>query len=74
LLKKSAVLVLYDKRGCIMNAPYLDMHGETDLGLRRGRPQFLNERRMKELKRLWLRHQIPSVVSKEPEDIGWQMM
>jgi E3 ubiquitin-protein ligase UBR1 len=52
----------------------LDVHGEPDLGLKRGKPQYLNERRLNELKRVWLSQQIPIVVSKEQDDVGWQIM
>ena len=34
LLKKCSVLLVMNDSGCIKNAPYVDVHGETDLGLR----------------------------------------
>ncbi|KEI38371.1 uncharacterized protein L969DRAFT_18383 [Mixia osmundae IAM 14324] len=34
LMQKSAVLFLHEGVGCLLPAPYLDAHGETDLGMR----------------------------------------
>lgn len=34
VIKKCAILILHGSQGSFMNAPYLDLHGETDLGLK----------------------------------------
>ena len=34
LVKKCVLLLLHGDNGCFMNAPYLDTHGEVDLGLK----------------------------------------
>ena len=58
-----------------MPPPYLDAHGETDLGLKRGKPLFLNKKRYDELRKLWLTHGIPSFVARKIEQSfdygGW---
>ncbi|KAL1921436.1 uncharacterized protein VTP21DRAFT_11152 [Calcarisporiella thermophila] len=73
LVKKCALLLLHHRNGSFMNPPYLDLHGEVDLGLRRGRPQFLNRRRYDEVRKLWLQHGIPVHVARKIEqsyDLG----
>ncbi|KAF8975801.1 hypothetical protein BGZ46_008847 [Entomortierella lignicola] len=64
--------------GCFHPAPFLDEHGEADLGLRRGRPQFLNPLRYDDLRRMWLTHGIPIHVARKIEqsyDIGgWRTL
>ncbi|CAG8556007.1 52_t:CDS:10, partial [Ambispora gerdemannii] len=73
LVKKWVILLLHLNNGCFMNPPYLDKHGEVDLGLKRGRPQFLNLRRYDEIRNLWLTHEIPIRVARKIEqsfDLG----
>ncbi|KAI1315623.1 hypothetical protein EDD11_000575 [Mortierella claussenii] len=73
LIKKCVILLLHVRNGCFHPAPFLDEHGEADLGLRRGRPQFLNPLRYDDLRRLWLTHGIPIHVARKIEqsyDIG----
>lgn len=61
-----------------MQPPYMDIHGESDLGLRRGRPLFLNTKRYDELRKLWLMNGIPSYVARKMEQVydvgGWMTM
>ncbi|KAI8906762.1 hypothetical protein EDD86DRAFT_192660 [Gorgonomyces haynaldii] len=75
VIKKCAVLVLSNQLGYFLNPPYLDIHGEVDLGLRRGKPQFLNDKRYQVLKKLWIQHNIPSFVARKMEQTydlgGW---
>lgn len=49
-------------KGLFLPAPYLDEYGETDNGLNRGNPLFLNEGRYRNLQQLWLRQKIPETV------------
>lgn len=56
VIKKSLILVLHNENGSYMNPPYLDSHGEVDVGLRRGNPLFLNKRRYAEIRKMWLTH------------------
>ncbi|CAG8785971.1 12419_t:CDS:2, partial [Racocetra persica] len=67
LVKKCVILLLHLENGCFQNAPYLDTHGEVDLGLKRGRPQFLNQRRYDEIRKLWLTHGVPIHVARKIE-------
>ncbi|KAI8803245.1 hypothetical protein BJ742DRAFT_683363 [Cladochytrium replicatum] len=71
-LRQCTVLFLHGpgvkkNQGCFHSGPYLDPHGEIDIGLRRGRPMTLNQRRYDEIRRLWLTHSIPSVVARRIE-------
>ncbi|KAG0262024.1 hypothetical protein DFQ27_002579 [Actinomortierella ambigua] len=78
LIKKCVILLLHARNGCFHPAPFLDEHGEADLGLRRGRPQFLNPLRYDDLRRLWLTHGIPIHVARKIEqsyDVGgWRTL
>ncbi|KAG0236519.1 hypothetical protein BGW41_000387 [Actinomortierella wolfii] len=78
LIKKCVILLLHSRNGCFHPAPFLDEHGEADLGLRRGRPQFLNPLRYDDLRRLWLTHGIPIHVARKIEqsyDVGgWRTL
>ncbi|KAJ3033774.1 hypothetical protein HK097_004730, partial [Rhizophlyctis rosea] len=78
LIKKCIVLILHVDNGNFMNPPYLDAHGEVDVGLRRGRPQYLNMKRYDELRKLWLTHGIPSFVARKIEQSidfgGWMTL
>ncbi|CAG8714161.1 11247_t:CDS:2, partial [Acaulospora colombiana] len=75
LVKKCAILLLHLDNGCFMNAPYLDIHGEVDLGLKRGRPQHISQKRYDEVRKLWLTHGIPIHVARKIEQTfdfgGW---
>jgi E3 ubiquitin-protein ligase UBR1 len=61
-----------------MPPPYMDAHGEVDVGLRRGRPLFLNTMRYDELRKMWLTNMIPSYIARKMEAIidagGWNTM
>ncbi|MFX4404650.1 hypothetical protein ABTA52_20040, partial [Acinetobacter baumannii] len=47
LLSNSIVLLLTGaNRGCMWGSCYIDAHGEEDIGLRRGRPLFLDAARV----------------------------
>ncbi|CAI2174520.1 3024_t:CDS:10 [Funneliformis geosporum] len=74
LVKKCVILLLHVDNGCYMNAPYLDKHGEVD-GLKRGKPQFLNQKRYDEIRKVWLTHGVPIHVARKIEQAfdlgGW---
>ncbi|TIA88406.1 hypothetical protein E3P81_03498 [Wallemia ichthyophaga] len=64
--KKSATFYLYDNKGSFAQPPYLDAHGEVDIGIRsRGKPQYLHKRRLNEIYRIWVNHQIPSWIGRK---------
>ncbi|CAJ0823623.1 3994_t:CDS:10 [Entrophospora sp. SA101] len=75
LVKKCVLLLLHNDNGCFMNAPYLDTHGEVDHGLKRGKPQYLNQKRYDEIRRLWITHGVPVQIARKIEQIfdvgGW---
>ncbi|TPX46254.1 hypothetical protein SeLEV6574_g03322 [Synchytrium endobioticum] len=76
IMKRAAIMVLRSNgRGCMLNSPYLDAHGEEDPGLRRGKPVFLNPRRYEELRKMVINHNLSNHVSKRLEQIydagGW---
>ncbi|KAJ3155333.1 hypothetical protein HDU86_004424 [Geranomyces michiganensis] len=76
IVKKCVIYLMHVENGCFIHPPYLDAHGEVDVGLRRGRPQFLNHKRYDELNRTWLTHGIPSFVARKIEstyDVGGWM-
>lgn len=73
LIKKCSTLFLSTENGTFSMAPYLDEHGEHDVGMKRGRPQFLHQARWDEVRRLWLNHSIPTFVARRQEssnDVG----
>lgn len=54
-------------RGCFLSPPYLDEHGETDQGLRRGNPLKLNNERYEKLHMMWLNHSIHEEIARQIE-------
>lgn len=74
-VKKCAVLFLHDSNGTFLPSPYLDLHGEVDINLRRGRPQYLHQKRYDDLRKTWLRHGVPSFVARRLDSVqdpgGW---
>ncbi|KAH9440457.1 hypothetical protein MJO29_016281 [Puccinia striiformis f. sp. tritici] len=73
LIKKCSTLFLAAENGAFSMAPYLDEHGEHDVGMKRGRPQFLHYPRWDEIRRVWLNHSIPTFVARRQEsstDVG----
>ncbi|ORY94367.1 hypothetical protein BCR43DRAFT_459965 [Syncephalastrum racemosum] len=67
VIKESFVLLLHRDGGTIMSAPYLDTHGEADLFLRRGTPQYLSPQRYEQIRQMWLSHGIPAFVRRKME-------
>ncbi|KAG0145609.1 hypothetical protein CROQUDRAFT_658403 [Cronartium quercuum f. sp. fusiforme G11] len=68
LIKKCSVLYLSTQNGTFTMAPYLDEHGEHDMGMKRGRPQFLHQVRWDEIRKIWLTHSIPTHVARRQEN------
>ena len=50
----SAVLLVREKRVTLLGSPYRDAHGESDLGLVRGKPLTLDDAEYALLARQWL--------------------
>ncbi|TPX37695.1 hypothetical protein SmJEL517_g00734 [Synchytrium microbalum] len=79
IIKRAAVMVLRsNNRGCMVNSPYLDAHGEEDPGFRRGKPVFLNAKRYDELRKLVVSHGVSKHIARRLESIydagGWVNM
>ncbi|RDD37274.1 E3 ubiquitin-protein ligase UBR2 [Trichoplax sp. H2] len=61
------ILRFGQRRGCFYSPPYLDEHGETDEGLRRGNPLFLDDERYSKLQNMWLLHEVSGEVVRNME-------
>lgn len=76
-IRKCRVLLLNNRKGSFLNAPYLDEHGEVDPGFRHQRRLILNQRRYDRLFRdVWLTHGVQAVISRKLEGEintgGWE--
>ncbi|KAG1121467.1 hypothetical protein G6F42_012402 [Rhizopus arrhizus] len=67
MIKDCFLLLLHDNGGSIMNAPYLDSHGEADIFFKRGAPQYLNVKRYEQIRQMWLNQSIPAFVRRRME-------
>ncbi|XP_005107156.1 E3 ubiquitin-protein ligase UBR2 isoform X1 [Aplysia californica] len=64
-VRECQVLLLSNKiRGCFLPAPYLDIYGETDQGLRRGNPLSLSLENYQSIQKIWYQHNIPQTISR----------
>jgi len=63
---RECLVVIHSKvtRGTFLSAPYIDEYGETDKGLRRGNPMYLDQEKYEELNRMWLRNEIPEKIAR----------
>eukprot|EP00127_Corallochytrium_limacisporum_P003350 Clim_evm39s148 gene=Clim_evmTU39s148 len=71
LLKQCIILMLSDGRGTFFGAPYLDVHGESDVGLRRGKELRLSTSRYYQLSRLWIRHRVATEIARRMDETGF---
>ncbi|KIJ45203.1 hypothetical protein M422DRAFT_30047 [Sphaerobolus stellatus SS14] len=76
--KRCCVLYLFGGNGSFAPAPYLDVHGEIDFSMRRGRRQCLHDVRAEEIRKLWLNHGIPTFIARKLEGGvdpgGWEQL
>jgi len=64
LVQKCTVLVIRDSHAAYLPSLYLDINGEEDPGLRRGKPLFLSRERYNQLRTMYATHQLgPKVCS-----------
>jgi len=63
LVQKCTVLLMHNNKSAYSASLYVDEHGEEDPGLRRGRPLFLNDARLRALEQLWRQQGIPREVA-----------
>ncbi|KAJ3358954.1 hypothetical protein GGF32_009883 [Allomyces javanicus] len=77
-MTRVSILVLFRQNGTFLPAPYLDPHGEPDLGFRRGRPMRISAAKVGELNRLWITHGTASLVARKIEASmdtgGWETL
>ncbi|KAI0063243.1 hypothetical protein BV25DRAFT_1824839 [Artomyces pyxidatus] len=78
LVKRCTLLYLHAGNGTFAQSPYLDVHGEVDTSMRRGRRQFLHPARWEEVRKTWLNHGIPTLVARKLESTvdsgGWETL
>ncbi|KAK9463005.1 uncharacterized protein V1516DRAFT_620803 [Lipomyces oligophaga] len=79
LIKKCSVLFLRQGQGLFFPAPYLDVHGEVDQNLKRGRPLYLSDKRYNEsVRNVWLRSEAYSKIARRIEanmdSGGWESL
>jgi E3 ubiquitin-protein ligase UBR1 len=77
-VKTNIIVLLYAGNGSYTTSPYLDTHGEFDIGLRKGRPQHLHAQRYDEQRKQWLTQSVPHVVARKLESVmdqgGWSTL
>ncbi|TFK47973.1 hypothetical protein OE88DRAFT_1704965 [Heliocybe sulcata] len=78
LIKRCSVLFLYAGNGAFISPPYLDVHGEVDVSMRRGRRQYLHHTRWEDIRKAWITHGIPTLVARKLESTvdsgGWEAL
>lgn len=78
--KRNMLLYLLpDQRGSFTEAPYLDLHGEVDEHMRRGRPHYLQVSRYDNITRtIWLENGIASFIARKLDATtnqgGWETL
>ncbi|CAI5729999.1 unnamed protein product [Peronospora farinosa] len=65
LLEQCRIAVVGGSMAAYFPCPYVDSHGEEDVGLQRGRPLRLDMARYRYLESLWLNHRIFTEVSRQ---------
>ncbi|GMF22613.1 unnamed protein product [Phytophthora fragariaefolia] len=65
LLEQCRIAVVGGSMAAYFPSPYVDTHGEEDVGLQRGRPLRLDVGRYRYLESLWLNHRIFTEVSRQ---------
>jgi E3 ubiquitin-protein ligase UBR1 len=78
-IRKCSILYFHGLSGVWASAPYTDVFGEVDPGLRHSRPLYLNQKRYDGLLRtVWLQHGVPSIISRkleaESNQGGWDTL
>ncbi|KAF4139503.1 ATP-dependent Clp protease adaptor protein ClpS [Phytophthora infestans] len=65
LLEQCRIAIVGGSMAAYFPSPYVDAHGEEDIGLQRGRPLRLDMSRYRYLESLWLNHRIFTEVSRQ---------
>lgn len=64
-VKSCHLVLLNHERGSRRPAPYADVHGEGDPGLKRGCPLFLNQPMLEKLNTIYKCNKVPSTVASD---------
>ncbi|KAJ3717872.1 hypothetical protein C8R42DRAFT_724075 [Lentinula raphanica] len=76
LVKRCIVIYLYGNNGTFAPSPYLDVHGEADVSMRRGRRQYLHHTRWEDIRKTWMNHGIATLIARKLEGSldsgGWE--
>ncbi|KIK56391.1 hypothetical protein GYMLUDRAFT_1016120 [Collybiopsis luxurians FD-317 M1] len=76
LVKRCIIIYLYGNNGTFAPSPYLDVHGEVDVSMRRGRRQYLHHTRWEDVRKTWMNHGIPTMIARKLESSldsgGWE--
>ncbi|KAJ4473358.1 hypothetical protein C8J55DRAFT_562876 [Lentinula edodes] len=76
LVKRCIVIYLYGNNGTFAPSPYLDVHGEADVSMRRGRRQYLHYTRWEDIRKTWMNHGVPTIIARRLEGSldsgGWE--
>ncbi|KAF9073193.1 hypothetical protein BDP27DRAFT_1381774 [Rhodocollybia butyracea] len=76
LVKRCIVVYLYGNNGTFAASPYLDVHGEADISMRRGRRQYLHYMRWEDIRKTWMNHGVPTTIARKLESSldsgGWE--
>lgn len=78
VIKRCQILYLHADNGTFAPSPYLDIHGEVDISMRRGRRQYLHHARWEDARKTWMNHGIPTVIARKLESTvdngGWETL
>ncbi|ELR21354.1 zinc finger in N-recognin protein [Acanthamoeba castellanii str. Neff] len=79
LLARQTITLLLQSQaehGCLMGSLYLDEHKEEDVGLKRGRPLYLDPARYEQLRTLWLDHQMAASITRRApsQNVHWTQL
>ena len=67
LMKQSAVVLLHGSKGCFFDSPYVDVFGEADPNMRRGKALHLSAPRYERLQALYVAHAIPDEIRRRSD-------
>ncbi|KAJ4001502.1 hypothetical protein F5050DRAFT_1724324 [Lentinula boryana] len=76
LVKRCIIIYLYGNNGTFGPSPYLDVHGEADISMRRGLRQYLHYTRWEDIRKAWMNHSVPTIIARKLESSldsgGWE--
>lgn len=72
-VKSNIIVLLSQGKGSFVYSPYLDSHGEIDIGLKKGKIQYLHQVRFDELRKQWLQHGLANMIARKIEAVSSRM-